>query len=549
MKGLFIAVLLFVFSCSLFYAQVGNPRSRFVILADRAGGEQSGYFEEIIRQIKTLSPDFVVSVGDVIDGYTKDEDYLEKMWVDFDEKIKNLGVPFYVVAGNHDYSNDLMAKFWHKKWGKSYSAVTINGDVFWFLNTEENYNGKLSTDQLDYFKMSFSECRDDNWLYIFMHRPLWKDAETNGYSELLKIIKNKKKVIVFGGHEHHYAKNIVEGINHYMLATSGGGNELRDNSLGEFHHFLYVTMDEDFPIISNITTNGIVSEDIVSDENEDLVNNMRDISWITILPSFLSEVTQDSVVMNFSIKSGISDSIKLSVNFPKLDSISFETKETEIIIGNGSDNLEYKVYNKGRDLMSVSPLDVVVNLECMKDKHKIKTSSTKKWFLETQYYCSEHENWIECLDPYYVKEDWDWHGPEDGSFRFSLSYDNFDYILKIIYDDNVSISKALPKDIQDKFFIMFGDDAGNKYEYVACRDGLWDSNYNNRNDISWNDGKIVIRIPKSKMLFSDNFFFNIGFMDHDNQLNQKPSVLWWRPLNGIYSFDFPFGKFVIDKIK
>jgi hypothetical protein len=75
-KNLFliIAVLisssLFNFTIDCTYA--GSDMMRFVIMGDRMGGEQKGKFAEILPKMNLLSPDVVISVGDNIQGYTRD---------------------------------------------------------------------------------------------------------------------------------------------------------------------------------------------------------------------------------------------------------------------------------------------------------------------------------------------------------------------------------------------------------------------------------------------------------------------------------------------
>ena len=43
---------------------------RFVVVSDRTGGHQPGAWAQAVEQINRLKPDFVVSIGDLIEGYT-----------------------------------------------------------------------------------------------------------------------------------------------------------------------------------------------------------------------------------------------------------------------------------------------------------------------------------------------------------------------------------------------------------------------------------------------------------------------------------------------
>src|SRR6478735_7437856 len=45
---------------------------RFAILPDRTGGNRPGVFEAALAKLNLMQPEFVISTGDLIDGYTLD---------------------------------------------------------------------------------------------------------------------------------------------------------------------------------------------------------------------------------------------------------------------------------------------------------------------------------------------------------------------------------------------------------------------------------------------------------------------------------------------
>lgn len=547
-----IALLLLIFSPYLALSQE-KASTRFVIIADRAGGEEKGVFDNLLKQVNTLSPDFVMSIGDIIDGYTADTEYLDNMWKEFTEiKEHYLNAPFYPVPGNHDISNQLMANKWQKQWGYQYKSMMVNNDMFWLLNTEEGYDGRISETQIQYFEKALKDYNQDGWIYIFMHRPLWKYGDNNGYEHIRKLVEGRKKVVVFSGHEHHYLKRTINGINHYMLSTSGGGNNLRSNSLGEFHHFFFVTMTKDGPKVSNILYNGIISEDIVNNNNESLVNGLRDDSWINVCPTLLSHTHQDSVELKIQIHSRIPENIKLTCTFPEYKSLQFKFPTLITNITPGESSISQTIYNQGIDLMALSPMNIKIDLEAYgTNNEKIVTSFEKQCFFDTQHECSSQENWINCEKPYYIKEDWDWHGIKDGTFSFSLSHNPQYYILKLKYKDDKDICKVSPEMLQDKFFIEFTDlEQNNLTQKITIVNAkAYDEKYNEIKNIRINKEKeeLLIQIPQKELFIKNTFNLNIGFMDHDNELNQKPSILWWRPIKNAPNYSSLFGNFVITK--
>ncbi|CAM9935486.1 unnamed protein product, partial [Chrysoparadoxa australica] len=81
---------------------------QFVIVTDRTGGMRPGVFEEGAEKVNLLQPEFVMSVGDLIQGYTEDEQEIHRQWEEFDAYVDNLDMPFFYVVGNHDITNQVM---------------------------------------------------------------------------------------------------------------------------------------------------------------------------------------------------------------------------------------------------------------------------------------------------------------------------------------------------------------------------------------------------------------------------------------------------------
>ena len=84
----------------------------------------------------------------------------------------------------------------------------VDGHLFWLLNTEEN--GDLSAEQIAYFEKSLENFPRDKWVYIFMHRPLWKENRANGYFETEKGFERPQECSCISGHEHYYLKNTLK---------------------------------------------------------------------------------------------------------------------------------------------------------------------------------------------------------------------------------------------------------------------------------------------------------------------------------------------------
>ena len=91
-----------------------DNKVRFAIISDLTGGEREGIFDIAVEGLTALQPDFILSVGDLIDGGLEDTSELNQQWQFFEQRIKKTNIPFYPVVGNHDISNLVMRHWWQK---------------------------------------------------------------------------------------------------------------------------------------------------------------------------------------------------------------------------------------------------------------------------------------------------------------------------------------------------------------------------------------------------------------------------------------------------
>ena len=80
-----------------------NDDFHFIIIPDRAGGERKGIFEQGLLKAARLRPDFIMSVGDLIDGmWKRDIDLFRAQWTELKSMVNKVEMPFFYVVGNHD---------------------------------------------------------------------------------------------------------------------------------------------------------------------------------------------------------------------------------------------------------------------------------------------------------------------------------------------------------------------------------------------------------------------------------------------------------------
>ena len=240
---------------------------QFVVVPDRTGNERPGVFENAVRKINLLQPEFVVCVGDLVEGYSEEAHTYEDQWEEFDNFVNELQMPFFYACGNHDLANNKMLKIWERRFGKLYYHFVYNNVLFLVLDTEDPPNpppgaAGISAEQIGYFRKALKENKNVRWTFVFMHRPMWTSADiTNGFKDIEEMLQDQSYT-VFAGHTHTYKYEQRLGRDYFVLATAGGVNKLRGTSIGEMDHIAWVTMRDNKPIIANILLDGIGDAEI-----------------------------------------------------------------------------------------------------------------------------------------------------------------------------------------------------------------------------------------------------------------------------------------------
>ena len=211
-----------------------NPDNfQFAIVSDRTGGHRPGVFADAVGKLNLLNPEFVISIGDLIEGYNEDDAKLNQQWDEFDGLVNELRMPFFYVPGNHDISNRVMAEVWNKRLGPSYYHFTYRNVLFLCLNTEDTCADCISDEQIEYFRKVLEANGKVRWTLVFMHKPAWRGGASDPVWKSWRKIESllaDRPYTVFAGHTHRYDKATHEGRRYYVLAVTGGsfgGKEIK----------------------------------------------------------------------------------------------------------------------------------------------------------------------------------------------------------------------------------------------------------------------------------------------------------------------------------
>ena len=265
----------------------------FVVVTDRTGEHRDGVFEDVMPpKVNLVRPEFVLSVGDLIEGYTEDRAQLAKEWDEIEASAGKLAMPFFYVPGNHDMSNAVMAEVWKERFGPSYYHFVYKDVLFLALNSElfglvHDPKTPLpgpwkQADQLAYVEQVLRENAGVRWTIVLLHQPLWdvpKQPLPGQVTapvvkpEWLRVeqLLGERPYTVFAGHYHRYTQHLRNNRQFITLATTGGGSDLRGTPWGEFDQVAHVSMTKAGPVIANLRLDGILPGDIVTEEQRALV--------------------------------------------------------------------------------------------------------------------------------------------------------------------------------------------------------------------------------------------------------------------------------------
>ena len=256
----------------------------FAVVSDRTGGHRARVFSQAVDQLNLVQPAFVLSVGDLIEGYTKDQTRLAKEWKEMQGYVHKLKMPFFYVPGNHDLANPTEVEEWKQRFGRRYYHFTYRDVLFLMVATDDEGEdqksyGKISKEQADYFATVLKDNPNARWTIVCVHKPIWsmEKADQAGWLDIEKNLAGRNYT-VFAGHVHRYQKFVRNGMNYYQLATTGGGSKMRGLEYGEFDHFAWITMTREGPVIANLLLDGILPENLqksITDEEGVVVANRK----------------------------------------------------------------------------------------------------------------------------------------------------------------------------------------------------------------------------------------------------------------------------------
>lgn len=225
---------------------VTEPKNdfRFSILGDRTGGAQPQIYGRVWREVDMLHPDFVINVGDTIQG-GKDE-LIDNQWQELRPLFQRYNhYPLYFTPGNHDVFSDTSRQRYEKESGRPVQ-YSFNYQDAHFTVLDNSRTNDLTQEQLDFLAKDLEAHKDKNPKFIFFHKPYWIPILKLGSSDfpLHKIAQKYGVQHIISGHGHQFVRMVRDGIAYMEVGSSGGtmeaalklGHGLKE---GRFYHHVW----------------------------------------------------------------------------------------------------------------------------------------------------------------------------------------------------------------------------------------------------------------------------------------------------------------------
>jgi hypothetical protein len=211
---------------------------------------------------------FIVSVGDLVGAGNNESDWDNQFFNPSYPNIQKMlaTLPYQSCMGNHEQSGGLFVKYFPypfidgRYWSFDYGPAH-------FTVVDQYTSYGPGSAQLVWIENDLAYT-DKPWKFLYLHEPGWSAGghgnEIPVQNDIHPLCRDYGVSIVFAGHNHYYARAVVDGIHH--VTTGGGGAPLYSPDPGyphvvstvRAHHFCTVEIDGDVLEFRAIDTAGAV---------------------------------------------------------------------------------------------------------------------------------------------------------------------------------------------------------------------------------------------------------------------------------------------------
>jgi hypothetical protein len=214
-----------------------NPnRFTFFVLGDNRDGKP--VFQKILRQINQKRPLFALDGGDLVSNGERWE------YLDFEDTIEQVNVPFLTALGNHDIRNG-GRRTYQELLAPDYYSFSFGNSHFIVLDSSSGGLGDVQFRWLEE-NLNKASAAGKN-IFVFSHVPPfdpWRGrnrafSNPNEQETFFDLMKRYRVTRVYASHIHSYFSGKRDGVTYVI--TGGAGAPLV--STKDFFHYVEVTVD------------------------------------------------------------------------------------------------------------------------------------------------------------------------------------------------------------------------------------------------------------------------------------------------------------------
>jgi len=200
----------------------GDSRSFPTIHASVAGAMMSTFAAD--PNFQTL----IFSTGDLVTDGNNEVDWDEQLLGSDQPNIQEMleNIPFHACMGNHELPGNLFEKYFPYPFeSPRYWSFDYGPAHFMIVDQYTDYSPNSA--QLTWIENDLASTIKP-WKFIYFHEPGWSAGghpnNSNVQAYLQPLFEQYGVAMVFTGHNHYYARAVVNGVHH--VTTGGGGAEL-----------------------------------------------------------------------------------------------------------------------------------------------------------------------------------------------------------------------------------------------------------------------------------------------------------------------------------
>lgn len=266
----------------------------FLIYGDRTGGRPEGLkiLARAVEVSNTLDPDFVMTVGDLVNGYNAPAKWKQQA-ANYKAVMGKLKMPWYPVCGNHDVYGGRTQPAGHldlykAHFGPLYYSFDYRFAHFVALFSDESLafrnpavTQNMSAKQMQWLRDDLAATKAEQ-VYVFLHHPRWLYKGCN-WPEVHDILAKDGRVrAVFAGHIHTLRDDgIRDGVHYFTLGATGASQNRFVETTG-IHHLTHVRVRREGFSASHVALGSVLGSNAMLGSESNLLGGLRSGRWIQV---------------------------------------------------------------------------------------------------------------------------------------------------------------------------------------------------------------------------------------------------------------------------